>query len=100
MVSILLLLDLELQDVGSSEQMSPCDSKVDLCRATMPSRGPEEARKRLRTCSPRRGSLQFPGALGSHKDCLRVVAVWPEPTPSRVWKGVVLVMSANLSIKI
>ena len=48
---------------------------------------PQEVLKRLRrpqNCSPRRGSRvspQSPGALGSHKDCLRVVAVWPGPHP-------------------
>ena len=53
MFSMLLLLDPEPRDIGSSEYMSPCDSKVDSSRATMPSRGPEEAWKHLRTCSPK-----------------------------------------------
>ena len=56
----------------------------------MPPRGPEEAWKNLRTCSPkeRKGFSTLPGALCSHKDCLLSgVAVWPELPPSRVWKG-------------
>ena len=100
MFSKLLLLDQDPQGIDSSKQCHLVTRKWThvgpLC--------PQEVLKRLRSASElvaqRRGSLQSPGALGSHKDCLRVVAVWPEPTPSRVWKGAVLVMSANLCIKI
>ena len=64
---------------------------------------PQEVLKRLGSTSELvakgEGLSNSQGALGSHKDCLRIVAVWPEPTPSRVWKGAVLV-SANLCKRI
>ena len=61
----------------------------------MPPRGPEEAWKRLRTCSPkeREGLSNHQGHCAATQSCLRVVAVWQEPTPNRVWKGAVLIIA-------
>ena len=62
----------------------------------MPPRGPEEAWKSLRTCSPKERERVSPIARGpdSHKELpSHQVAVWLEPTP-RVWKGAVLVIAS------
>ena len=59
-------------------------------------RGPEEAWKSLRTCSPKERERVSPIARGpdSHKELPSCqVAVWLEPTP-RVWKGAVLVIAS------
>ena len=94
MLPKLLLLDPDPRGVDSSKYCHLVTQRWTQ-GASVPPRGPEEAWKNLRTCSPkeREGFSTLPGALGSHPECLRVVAVRLEPTPSRVWKGAVLVMS-------
>ena len=58
---------------------------------------PQEVLKRLGSASEpvAQGEGQHlsnhQGHCAATQSCLRVVAVWQEPTPNRVWKGAVLV---------